>query len=294
MVYQIHNDRLCLSVDPFGAQMMSLQTSDGREYLWQGDSTYWADRAPVLFPVVGRLMEQAYSYGGKRYSMDLHGFAMRQEFALADCAEDYLVLELRDDAHIRTGYPFSFLFQIEYRLENNRVCICYRVKNEGETTMPFAVGGHPGFRIPLMEGEKFEDHYLEFSQPCQPLRTGFSERFLITGEDTPFPLVADRRLPLKHSLFEGGAILLQNVSREVRLCSAKSGNLICVEFPQMPYLGIWHLPKSDAPYVCLEPWSALPGREGVMEDFTRKQDLVQLAPHDTYENRWSLTIEKNA
>ena len=41
---------------------------------------------------------------------------------------------------------------------------------------------------------------------------------------------------------------------------------ICVTYPNMTYLGIWHMPKTDAPYICIEPWSSLPSRKNVVED----------------------------
>jgi galactose mutarotase-like enzyme len=78
--------------------------------------------------------------------------------------------------------------------------------------------------------------------------------------------------------------------REVTLRTKTSGRFIRVVYPQMPYLGIWHWPKTDAPYVCIEPWSSLPARDGVEEEFSCKSDLVQLLPGKTYENTWTITI----
>ena len=58
----------------------------------------------------------------------------------------------------------------------------------------------------------------------------------------------------------------------------------------MPYLGMWHVPNTDAPYLCIEPWSSLPARQNVVEDFACKSDLIQLGPGKTYINTWSITI----
>ena len=41
-------------IDTMGAQLMSLRDALGTEYLWQGDPRYWAERSPLLFPMVGR------------------------------------------------------------------------------------------------------------------------------------------------------------------------------------------------------------------------------------------------
>ena len=82
--------------------------------------------------------------------------------------------------------------------------------------------------------------------------------------------------------------------REVTLKSAKTGRFVRVSYPEMAYLGIWHWPKTDAPYVCIEPWTSLPARQDVVEEFACKSDMIHLLPGRTYENTWTITIgEKN-
>ena len=80
------------------------------------------------------------------------------------------------------------------------------------------------------------------------------------------------------------------MAREVTLRSKVSGRGVCVSYPDMPYLGIWHWPKTDAPYVCIEPWSSLPSRQGVVEEFTCKSDLIQLPAGKEYATTWSITL----
>ena len=65
MLYTIHNDALTVTIDGLGAQLMSITAADGTEYLWNGDPAYWAGRAPNLFPYVGRLTNDRYTYGGE-------------------------------------------------------------------------------------------------------------------------------------------------------------------------------------------------------------------------------------
>ena len=40
----------------------------------------------------------------------------------------------------------------------------YQVKNTDSRTICYSIGAHPGFNIPLEEGESFEDYQLEFEQ----------------------------------------------------------------------------------------------------------------------------------
>ena len=65
MVLAIANSKIKLEVDTLGAQMMTLTDSDGIQYLWEGDPKYWGKRAPNLFPFIGRLTDNSYSFEGK-------------------------------------------------------------------------------------------------------------------------------------------------------------------------------------------------------------------------------------
>lgn len=286
----IHNNYLQLTVDTLGAQMMSLRSADAVEYLWQGDPTYWADRSPLLFPFIGRLTDNRYQLHGKVYSMGIHGFAAASQFIPVETGDDYLVLELTDNSETRNQYPFHFILRITYQLVGNRLDITYRVENKSENTLPFGIGGHPGFQVPLVCGECFEDYAIVFSQPCKPDRVGFTPAVYLSGHDERYPLADDIRIDLRHDLFDEDAIILKNMGREVTLQSKVSGRGIRVSYPDLPYLGIWHWPKTDAPYVCIEPWSSLPARQDIVEELSCKSDLIHLAPGKTYETTWSITV----
>lgn len=291
MLLTIRNEALRLSVDTLGAQMMHIQTADGCEYLWQGDPQYWPDRAPNLFPFIGRLTDNSYRYHGTKYSMGNHGFAAGAEFVLTEQAADKLVLTLSDSADTLAQYPFAFCLQITYQLRDNTISISYRVENRDVQTMPFGIGGHPGFQVPLEEDLQFEDYRLEFSLSCEPDRVGFTPAVYLSGHDEAYPLEAGKILPLNHGLFDEDAIILKNMNREVKLCSDKSHRAVSITYPDMPYLGIWHWPKTDAPYVCIEPWTSLPSRQDVIEELSCKSDMIQLAPGGCYEAGWSITVE---
>ena len=289
MLITIGNEALSLTVDTLGAQMMKLQTADGCEYLWQGDPKYWGDRAPVLFPFIGRLYQNTYRLNGTPYDMKIHGFAAASEFAVAEQGADFVVLRLENTPKTYEVYPVSFALDITYRLEGATVVTDYRVTNRGGEMMHFGIGGHPGFRVPLEEGERFEDYRLVFGECCQPDRVGFTEAVLLSGCDRPYPLDGGNTIPLSHGLFDDDAIILKNMAKKVTLCGRKTRS-VTVHYPDMAYLGIWHWPKTDAPYVCIEPWTSLPARQDVEEEFSCKSDLIHLAAGKTYENTWIISI----
>lgn len=290
MLYTIHNSEMTVTIDALGAQLQSITAAGGTEYLWNGDSAYWTSRAPILFPYVGRLTGDKYTYDGQEYQMTRHGFARRAEFSVLTQGSGHITLRMEDSGESRKVYPFAFRFDVSYVLEGSTLVIVYAVENRDGRTMFFGLGGHPGFRVPLEAGRAFDDYRLTFAQPCQPWRVLMSENYMISGREEPYPLENGVDLPLRHDLFDHDAIILKHFARSVTLSAGEGTRGLTLSCPQMRYLGVWHQPKTDAPYVCLEPWVSLPSREGVVEDLSQQFDLVSLDPRQRYENRWTVTI----
>lgn len=290
MEYTIQNTYLSVRVSDRGAELQSIQDRDGTEYLWQGDKNTWPDRAPNLFPYIARLTDKQYRYRGELYRMEPHGFLPAAVLKADLHKQNHLVLEICSDEETFRQYPFHFCFRIHYLLTGKKLEICYEVENRDTGNLYFGIGGHPGFQVPLEPGLAFEEYSLVFHNPAEPFRVGMSDDCFVTGDDRPYPLKDNRRIPLRHELFDDDAVILKNMDRTVSLASPNGRKGITVAFPQMDYLGIWHWPKSDAGYVCIEPWSSLPSRKGVIEDLERQDNLVCLPPGQVYENRWSIQI----
>lgn len=290
MLYTIQNDKIRVTVDSLGAQMQSVTAADGTEYLWYGDAAYWGERAINLFPYVGRLTGGQYIYKGKRYDMTLHGFARRMEFTVTEREESRVVFRLTDNEETRESYPFAFVLSLVYELDGAAVHMTYQVENLSAETMYFGLGGHPGFRLPLEEGKRFTDYRLTFSQPCQCARAELTPSYMMSGVETPFALENDTTLPLRHELFDRDAIILRHMDKTVTLSAGEGSRGVTLHIPRMNYLGIWHTPGTDAPFVCLEPWVSLPSRDGVVEDLSQQGGLVALDEGETYKNKWSITV----
>jgi galactose mutarotase-like enzyme len=81
MYYKIENEFLTCEIDDMGAQLHSLVSKEnGKEYIWYGKTEIWYGQAPVLFPVIGQLINDKYFYNGKEYSMPKHGLARKLLF----------------------------------------------------------------------------------------------------------------------------------------------------------------------------------------------------------------------
>ena len=275
MLYTLKSSHMTVTVNSRGAELWSLMR-DGNEYLWQGDPDYWSGRAPVLFPVCGRLYGGKYRYAGQEYCLPIHGFAKDSEFAVT-AAEDALTCVLEEDDATRAVYPFDFRLTVVYRLKNDRtLCVESTVTNTGKGELPFSLGAHPGFRVPLREGERFEDCYLRFAGGTVPRRLVFSDTCFQTGETADFPLIDGDLLLLRHDLFDRDAIFLENTGGRVLLNTKKHSREVSVRFGDFPYLGLWHRPHTDAPYLCIEPWAGLPSRDGTVDDLATKDAMLRL------------------
>ena len=289
MNHKISNGIITLEVAEKGAEMMSVQ-KDGGEYLWQGNPEFWSGRACNLFPICGRLTDGKYTYKGNTYEMVLHGFAKLSDFVLKEQTENKLVFSLKSNDEIKKIYPFDFEYVVTYTLNGATLNIEYSVENAGKETMYFAFGGHPGFNVPLNGEGKFEDYYVEFAEATNPEQLVFEECYM-SDKTVPFALENGVRLNLKHDLFVNDAIFLTKMSNKVTLASAKTNRSVTVEYPNMKYVGFWHKPYSEAPYVCIEPWMSVPAYYNVVDDLETKRDMTKLEPGKTFKNNILITIK---
>ena len=290
MEYQMKNEVLEITVSSKGAELRSIQ-KDHVEYLWQGNPKYWEERSPLLFPYVGRFTEGKYRFKNEEYDMSLHGFARFKEFELKSRTESRIEFRLKDEADTLQSYPFHFQLTVTYELCENRIEVIYCVENNSEGTMYFGIGGHPGFNVPLEEGLAFSDYYLEFGEEHLPERIGHTSACYLSGTNSGFQLVDKKNLPLSHGMFDEDAIVLQDVADRVTLKTRKGERAVTVEYPDLPYLGLWHAPKTEAPYICIEPWTSIPSRQDVVEDLEFKHDLIRLKSDGKYTNKWTLSIQ---
>ena len=287
-MHTIQNEFLTVTVAAKGAELMSIVAADGTEYMWQGDPKYWSDRAPNIFPSVGRLTNGKYRLDGNWYELGCHGFAWLSDFEVVKHEPAYLEMRLTHSEATLAVYPRKFAFTIAYSLRGDTLDTLYKVENLDDKELPFGIGGHPGFNVPLVPGKKFEDYQLRFSEKCNPEMYLVSPKYLFTGETAPYSLKGDQIIPLQHSLFDDDAVVLRNVAREVTLEAEGDSHSVTVTYPGMRYIGFWHKPHSDAPYVCIEPWCSLASFEDVPAIFEERPDLLRLAPGAVYENHWSI------
>jgi galactose mutarotase-like enzyme len=285
----IHTPEIDVSAVSLGAELSSIKTKDGTEYLWQGDPAFWARRSPLLFPVVGALPGKTYSFDGKTYALENHGFIKSRDFKVAEQRPDYLRYEFTSDEQSLAIYPFGFILNIGYRVKGKTLSVEYGVKNTELTPLYFSIGAHPAFRAPLAAGEKREDYDLIFENKETLRRHYLTPDNVLSGETGPF-LSAQDSVPISPALFERGAIVVKNLqSRTVTMKSRKSGRFVRLDFQGFPYLGIWS-PKGDVPFVCIEPWYGVMPQADSEQDLTQKEGIMSLPPKESFNSVYHITV----
>ena len=290
MLHFLENDLYKVGVESLGAELQHFVKKDeDLELIWVADPAVWAAHAPNLFPIVGELPNQQYTYNGNTYNMQRHGFARRSEFKLVEEHQGKLVFELTSSEETLAQYPFKFRFLIAYRLEQNTLSLTYQVTNTDHEKMYFSVGGHPGFNVPLYPNERYEDYYLEFEKEETISRHLLNDAGLLNG-DTERLLEQTNILPLDRSYFDKDAIVLKRLNSErVTLASRANPRRIEMDFKGFPYFGIWAKPGL-APYICLEPWCGIASREGDSGELQDKESMNELRPGQIFERTFTVTV----
>lgn len=291
MIYTLKNSSLTVLVSSLGGELQSIHTQDGIEYLWQGDPKSWNRHAPHLFPYIGRLTNGQFFYQGQSYKLKQHGFLRDNELTLEKNTDTELILSFDDNVETRTRYPFSFHFTLTYRLQGNKLTTIYQVENKTDDVMYFGLGGHPGFNVPIDADLTFEDFYLAFEDGISPKQTLLSENYFISDHVVPYVLEKNNCIPLKHDLFDHDAIILSNAGNTVAIRSNKSNHSILFNFSDFDYLGLWQTPKTDANFICLEPWTSLSSKDGEITDFEKQENLVALPSGEICKKEWSVEIK---
>ncbi|HEY6516297.1 MAG TPA: hypothetical protein VIY50_09145 [Steroidobacteraceae bacterium] len=159
-----------------GADLAGLEVRhDGHwsELLYRGmdyrPTTGWTGKAPILWPAVGRNFPPdargrnddglGWLLHGKVYPIPIHGFARDRAWRRVrsgSCdGSSFVTLALSDDEGTRRMYPFGFTLTTEYRIWRDALYIRQAVhaSRANAEPMPFSIGNHITFRIPLLPGD---------------------------------------------------------------------------------------------------------------------------------------------
>lgn len=294
MNYSIENKHLKIIVQETGAELCQIQsTVTGKDFMWNADPAVWASYAPVLFPVIGAVKNGFVKYSGQEYAVPRHGIVRNNaEVKLTGQTADSLTFTLKYSDETLNIYPFRFEFNISYRLDGHRVSVHHEIMNHGNEEMLFSLGGHPAFKCPLHEDERYEDYYLEF-EAIENDSTWLLEKNGLVSNTTKPVLEHTNVLHLNTHLFNNDALIFKHlVSRQVSLRSTKSGQVITVSYKDFPYLGIWAKPAGNPHdhFICIEPWLGIADSADSDQNFATKEGILKLAAGKTFEAGYSIDV----
>lgn len=275
---EIASDRLTAAINPFGAELSSLRDGKGRELMTDADPAFWAGRAPLLFPIVGRLADDKYRVDGNEYPLPQHGFARRQTFDLVEQAPDRAVFRLTDNEATRAVYPFAFALDAAFALAGATLAMDITVTNTGDRDMPASFGFHPAFAWPLPYGRARADHRIVFEKPEPAELSAIVVGGWIAAETWPSP-IDGRELKLADALFERDALVWDSLESQSLRYDGGEGPGLEIGFVGMPRLGIWT--KPGARYVCIEPWHGIADPIGFTGEIWDKPGILRFAPGET-------------
>lgn len=278
MMVSLENEALSVRVSGKGAELQSI-VCDGIERMWCGDPAVWGRRAPLLFPLIGRLRDGWYANGGERVDAPMHGFCRDRVFAAERVSGTHARFETASDDGTRAVYPFDFRLRVDFSLEGNTIVKSHTVENAGDVPMSFELGGHEAYAARLLPGEHMADYYVRFEGLDAIEMFGMDEAGILTLPKIEVPLEGGRLTKTPEQLGID-TIVLDNVpDSRVTLASAANPHEVEVEFPDFPYLGIWtKAGQDDARYLCLEPWSALPDAQFSPRELAEKPGVRTLQP----------------
>lgn len=243
---KLQNDQLAAEINLLGAELVFFGNRTGQNILWSKQTDHWNRIAPNLFPIVGRLLNDSYTFQEKSYKLTQHGFARDRNFEVVEQAEDTVRLRLKSDPESMHVYPFSFVFDVCYSLSESGLTISYETQNTGTETMYYSVGGHPAFYL----DEALENYYLEFNEATQLEREELSGNYF-SGETAYYGV--STHLNLSSELFENDAFVMKNLAfHSVSLKHSNGKTLVQMNCDSWSAIGFWT--KKDAPFICVEPW----------------------------------------
>ncbi|EEX0038309.1 TPA: aldose 1-epimerase family protein [Listeria monocytogenes] len=287
---KLENEVLLVEMKTAGAELTRIFHKDtGLEYLWNADSKFWGRHSPVLFPTVGRLVEDTYLVDGKPYHLGQHGFARDRDFQVIEQTEKSVRFELDADEDSLAVYPYKFKLSIIYTIEKNTVAVSYEVENTDNKRIYFSIGAHPAFNLPLTDGTTFEDYYLDFGTE-ENLETLCLEGLYRSGEIKKVVDKPAQYLPLSYDLFKNDALIFEALKqKEMTIKSDKTPHFVKVSFPEFPFVGVWTA-KPGTPFLCIEPWYGIADGAGESVELRDKAGIEHLEPEAVFASKYEITV----
>ncbi|MFA7272352.1 MAG: aldose 1-epimerase family protein [Crocinitomicaceae bacterium] len=264
-IFVLENQQYHLKIHSLGAELIHFSKREKENLLWEKTTAHWNRVAPLLFPIVGKLKDNAYSLQEDGFALGQHGFLRDQEFTLLEQNKHSLTLTFSSDSATKKVYPFDFTFEICYAFDSSGLRIEATIKNRSESKMYFSYGGHPAFHLE----EKLENYFLRLEKDFVAERQ-LIENGLYSGATEKMSISGD--LQLNDDLFHADALVFkQPPFQTIELLHNTKGSILKMTCESWTAIGIWT--KAGAPFLCLEPWWGWADSTDSTGDLTQKAGI---------------------
>ena len=291
MAVKLENEFLCVEIAEMGAEVTRIyDKTEDNEILWEGNPVYWKRHSPVLFPNVGKTYKNRVLINGTQYPTSQHGFARDNVFTCIEAANEKASFMFRSSEETKEVYPFDFELHINYKLNKKELTVEWQVKNCGDETMYFTIGGHPAFRFAKPEEtkadyvlkvpgkEKLEYVLIDISCGCANV------------DEVHTLQLSEETYPLSDELFAKDALVVDNGQiEEAWLCHKDGTPYVGVRSAGFPNYGIWSV--EGAPFVCLEPWMGRCDNVGFNAELSEKPNVNKVEAGEKFIKDYTIVVE---
>lgn len=290
MAVKLENEFLCVEIAEMGAEVTRIyDKTEDNEILWEGSPVYWKRHSPVLFPNVGKTYKNRVLINGTQYPTSQHGFARDNVFTCIEAANEKASFMFRSSEETKEVYPFDFELHINYKLNKKELTVEWQVKNCGDETMYFTIGGHPAFRFAKPEEtkadyvlkvpgkEKLEYVLIDISCGCANV------------DEVHTLQLSEETYPLSDELFAKDALVVDNGQiEEAWLCHKDGTPYVGVRSEGFPNYGIWSV--EGAPFVCLEPWMGRCDNAGFNAELSEKPNVNKVEAGEKFIKDYTIVV----
>lgn len=280
-MFYLENDLVSVAVKEKGAELSSFKSKvTGIEYLWQGNPDVWSGQSPLLFPIVGTILNNKCTINGKEYEMRRHGIARHRDFVLKEQGDNFITLTQKYNEESLKQYPYKYIIDIEFRLDGKKLTVTHTVRSEEDEAMYFSIGAHPGFNCKIGDYLEFEENETLNCEMITP-------DAILDGKLHP-SLVNSKIFEITEHVFDNDAHILSGMKSDtVYLKSNFRSQVIKFNFGKVPFLGLWANPGAE--YVCIEPWYGI-NDSYEKKDFSEKRGIQKVMPGEEFVFPYSAEI----
>ncbi|MGI6566820.1 MAG: aldose 1-epimerase [Firmicutes bacterium] len=241
-------------------------TAPGSQEEFKAKTTGWG--FPILMPP-NRIDQGRFTFNGREYVFEInergkyhiHGLVHDLPWRVAAVSTEgaaSVTTALRSDDHprVKRSYPHSFELRMTFSLRGARMDITVEAENFGGDPMPFGIGFHPYFNVPLSPTSSKEQCTVQV-----PAKKFWELDDLIpTGRR--LPVTGDRDLRQTKALSE---VMLDDVFTDLDFTDGESvaemkdsGAGITVRYgagEEFKHWVVYTGQTLEAPFVCLEPYT---------------------------------------